>query len=184
MTIKPYNISVKLTALSPSCGTAVLKFQARRAIVFVDGSNWYHKVRKLLNHSPLSGIVEIKPPVDFDLRGFAKKLIEPDVLIELRYYIGKIRRTKGDSKSEAMYANQQRLIGFLQQQDAGIGFGHLIHYPDGSFHEKGVDVLLAVEMIRCALEKKCDTAYLFSSDTDLVPAVDECKRLGCGRLCR
>ena len=85
---------------------------------------------------------------------------------------------KGDAKSEAIYANQQRLIGFLQQQNVAIGFGNLINYPDGSFHEKGVDILLAVEMIRCILEKKCEVAYLISSDTDLVPAVDECKRLG------
>lgn len=178
MSQKPYNNSAKPTALSSQDGTAVLRGKSKRAIVFVDGSNWYHKLRKLLNVNVVAGAAETKPPVDFDLRGFAQNLIAPDTLVEIRYYIGKVRRVKGDAKSEAMYANQQRLIGFLQQQNVTIGFGHLINYPDGSFHEKGVDILLAVEMIRCTLEKKCDAAYLVSSDTDLVPAVDECKRLG------
>ncbi len=144
----------------------------------MDGSNWYHKLRKLLNVNTVASAAETKPPVNFDLHGFAQNLIAPDTIIEIRYYIGKVRRVKDDPKSEAMYANQQRLVGFLQQQNVTIGFGHLINYPDGSFHEKGVDILLAVEMIRLVLEKKCDVAYLVSSDTDLVPAVDECKRLG------
>ncbi|TSC58267.1 MAG: hypothetical protein Greene041619_698 [Candidatus Peregrinibacteria bacterium Greene0416_19] len=178
MTTKPYNNSAKPTALSPQGGTAVLGSTLKRAVIFVDGSNWYHKLRKLLNVNTVAGGAETKPPVDFDLRGFAQNLIAPDTLVEIRYYIGKVRRVKGDAKSEAMYANQQRLIGFLQQQKVTIGFGHLINYPDGSFHEKGVDILLAVEMIRLVLEKKYDVAYLVSSDTDLVPAVDECKRLG------
>ncbi len=171
---KSYNNKAKPTALSPKNGTAVLGLKPKRVFVFVDGSNWYHKLRKLLS----AGTTEIKPPVDFDLHGFAKQLIEPDVLVEIRYYIGKVKRVKGDMKSEAMYANQQRLIGFLQKQKVAISFGHLINYPDGSFHEKGVDILLAVEMIRFLLEKKYDVAYLISSDTDMVPAVNECKRIG------
>ena len=153
MTQKPYNNSAKPTALSSQDGTAVLSIKPKRAIVFVDGSNWYHKLRKLLNVNTAIGASEIKPPVDFDLRGFAQSVIAPDTLVEIRYYIGKVRRMKGDTKSEAIYANQQRLIGFLQQQNVTIGFGNLINYPDGSFHEKGVDILLAVEMIRCALER-------------------------------
>jgi hypothetical protein len=145
MTTKPYNDSAKPTALSSQDGTAVLVNTPKQAIVFVDGSNWYHKLRKLLNVNNAAGAGETKPPVDFDLCGFAQNLVAPDTVIEIRYYIGKVRRIKDDPKSELMYANQQRLIGFLQQQNVTIGFGHLINYPDGSFHEKGVDILLAVE---------------------------------------
>lgn len=50
--------------------------------------------------------------------------------------------------------------------------------PDKSFHEKGVDVRLAVEMIRFARKDKFDIAYLLSSDTDLVPAVEEVRAFG------
>jgi uncharacterized LabA/DUF88 family protein len=176
MTRKSYNKSAKPTALSPHGGTAVLGSTPKRAVVFVDGSNWYHKLKKLLNANHRSA--EMKPPVDFDVRAFLKEVTSPDVLTDIHYYIGKVRRIRGDEKSELLYANQQRLIAFLQQQQIRLGFGNLIAYPDGSYHEKGVDILLAVEMIRLGLEKKYDTAYLLSSDTDLVPAVDECRRLG------
>ncbi len=173
----PYTINTKPTALWPNGGTAVLKTKPKRVIVFVDGSNWYYKLRELLNtHS--TGTNRVKPPINFDLHSLMSHLIDPDMLTEIRYYIGKVRRNKNDAKSELLYANQQRLIGYLQDQHVKIGFGHLINYPDGSFHEKGVDILLAVEMIRCFLEKRCDIALLVSSDTDLVPAVDECKRIG------
>ena len=51
--------------------------------------------------------------------------------------------------------------------------GQLIQHPDKTYHEKGVDVRIAVEMIRFARLNKYDTAFLISSDTDLVPAVEE-----------
>lgn len=141
----------------------------KNVVVFIDGSNWYHKLRNLLG---------VKPPVRFDVRSFAHELVSPDVLIDVRYYIGKVRRVRENTKSELLYANQQKLLHFLHYQKIKIGFGHLIPYPDGSFHEKGVDILLAVEMIRLAREQTYDVAYLICSDTDLVPAVDECRNLG------
>ena len=182
MSQKPYNNSAKPTALPPetvrrqSFNATGTEGKQRKAIVFIDGSNWYHKLKTLLL-AP-QNVEPLRPPIDFDIRAFAESLVMPDTLIEIRYYIGKVRRIKGDVKSEMLYGNQQRLLRFLQKQRIHIGFGHLINYPDGSFHEKGVDILLAVEMIRCVLEKKCEVAYLVSSDTDLVPAVDECRRLG------
>src|SRR3954453_19410004 len=68
-----------------------------------------------------------------------------------------------------MYADQQRLLSKLDLQGIQAVLGHLIRHPDRSFHEKGVDVRLAVEMIRLAREDRYDQAHLVSSDTDLVP---------------
>lgn len=141
-------------------------------MVFVDGGNWYFKLKELL------ALVRKKPRIDFDVRGLAKHLVGSNQLKGIHYYIGKIKRKRGDKKSEELYAKQQKLIGFLQQQKIQIGFGHLISYPDESHHEKGVDVLMAVEMIRFAVDGKYDIAYLLSSDNDLVPAVKEVQRLG------
>jgi uncharacterized LabA/DUF88 family protein len=143
-----------------------------RAVAYVDGSNWYFKLKKLLESE------QITPMVDFDLRAFLEETISPDELTGIRYYIGKIRRVRGDEKSERLYAKQQQLISFLQHQNILVQYGHLITYPDGKHHEKGVDVLLSVEMIKGALEDEYNTAYLLSSDTDLVPAVKECQKLG------
>lgn len=118
---------------------------------------------------------EVLKLLDFDYQGFAKNLVKGKNLVETRYYVGAIKRQNGanKTKSERLYADQQKLIGKLQQQNVPVILGNLIQHPDKSFHEKGVDVRIAVEMIRFARENKYDTAYLLSSDTDLVPAVEE-----------
>lgn len=66
----------------------------------------------------------------------------------------------------------------MQQKNIFVVLGNIIRHPDKTYHEKGVDVRLAVEMIRFARENKYDIAYLISSDTDLVPAVEEVRAFG------
>lgn len=144
-----------------------------KAIIFIDGNNFYFKLRDLSEN--FTGSFSL---LDFDYSGFAKKLVDPNILVQMRYYIGALRRQRGNEKSEKMYADQQKLIGKLQQHSVVITLGQLIQHPDKSFHEKGVDVRLAVEMIRLAREGAFEIAYLLSSDTDLVPAVEEVKSFG------
>lgn len=145
-----------------------------RAIVFIDGNNFYFKLKDLFFSA---GNIQKRRLLDFDYTKFSKWLVKPNIPIEIRYYIGAVKRQKND-KSEKMYADQQRLIAKLQNQRVIITLGQLIRHPDKTFHEKGVDVRLAVEMIRFAREDKYDVAYLISSDTDLVPAVEEIKSFG------
>jgi len=47
-----------------------------------------------------------------------------------------------------------------------------------SYHEKGVDVKMAVDMLVGAYENIYDTVILISSDTDLVPAIRKVKQKG------
>ena len=44
---------------------------------------------------------------------------------------------------------------------------------DGTFHEKGVDVQIAVDLLKGAYKDLYDTAVLVSSDNDLIPAIKE-----------
>ena len=143
-----------------------------RAILFIDGSNFYHRLKSLTTNQ---GKVSL---LNFDYQSFAKNLIRTDSLIEIRYYIGAIKRQSGSDKSEKLYADQQRLFAKLQSQNIPLILGTLLRHPDKSFHEKGVDVRLAVEMIRFARADEYDIAYLLSSDTDLVPAVEEVQSAG------
>ncbi|MBI3232341.1 MAG: NYN domain-containing protein [Candidatus Doudnabacteria bacterium] len=144
-----------------------------KSIVFIDGNNFYFKLKGL--SASLTGDFSL---LNFSFRNFCEYLTKPNKLEEVRYYIGALKRQQGNEKSELMYANQQKLFGKLQQQEVAIIVGHLIRHPDKTFHEKGVDVRLAVEMIRLARQDKFDTAYLTSSDTDLVPAVEETQSFG------
>lgn len=138
-----------------------------RAIVFIDGSNFYHRLKYLTAQNSGTSLLS------FDFGGFCKWLCGEHTAVEIRYYIGAIRQQKNNKKSEKMYADQQRMFFKLQRQGITIVLGQLIQHRDKSYHEKGVDVRLAVEMIRLARRDKYDIAYLVSSDTDLVPAVEE-----------
>lgn len=131
-----------------------------------------------------SNKTEVLKLLDFQYRNFAQNLVnlaqKDSMLADIRYYVGSVKRQAGPDKekSEKLYANQQKFIAKLQQQEVAVILGNLIQHPDKSFHEKGVDVRIAVEMIRLAREDKYDTAYLLSSDTDLVPAVEEVHSFG------
>ncbi len=48
----------------------------------------------------------------------------------------------------------------------------------GKFHEKGVDVQIAVDLVRGAIKDEYDICYLISSDTDLLPAIQTAKDEG------
>jgi len=146
-----------------------------KAIVFIDGSNFYFRLKDLE-----AQIDDKHSLLEFDFRKFAEWLAANDKneLVEVRYYIGALKRQRNNEKSEKMYADQQKLLGKLQQQKIPVVLGQLIQHPDETFHEKGVDVRLAVEMIRLAREKMYDVAYLVSSDTDLVAAVEEVRSFG------
>ncbi len=144
-----------------------------KAFVFIDGSNFYFKLKTLV--ARLKGEYSL---LDFDFKGFAKWLVWPADLAEVRYYLGVVSKKGGDKKSIEMFLNQQKLFANLKKQGVFIVFGKLIRHPDKTFHEKGVDVRIAVDMIKYARQNKYDVAYLVSSDTDLVPAIKEVQSIG------
>ena len=49
---------------------------------------------------------------------------------------------------------------------------------DGKFHEKGVDVQIAVDIARGSIKNEFSKFYLISSDTDLLPAIQTAKDEG------
>ena len=56
-------------------------------------------------------------------------------------------------------------------------FGYLLK-NDGVYHEKGVDVHIAVDMLVAAYENEADRIIIVSSDTDLEPAIKKAKEKG------
>src|SRR3989339_9825 len=90
-----------------------------------DGSFFYFKLKELT--SKLNGKFSL---LSFNFRKFAEWLVEPNELIKIHYYVGAIKRQSNNEKSEKMYADQQKLIGKLQQQKIFITLGQLIRHPD------------------------------------------------------
>ena len=48
---------------------------------------------------------------------------------------------------------------------------------NGKYHEKGVDVKLAVDLLVGAYDDLYDVAVIISSDTDLIPAIQKVRYL-------
>ncbi len=136
----------------------------KKILVQFDGSNFYRKVKQILPHVHLT---------NFDYMGLAKSItkVTPDQII---YYVGEIRKYPGNKKSETLYANQQSLFLNLRKQGLEIKLGYLL-MSDGKFHEKGVDVQIAVDQVRGAIKNEYYKCFLISSDTDLLPAIQIAK---------
>jgi len=139
----------------------------RKKLVQFDGSNFYNKVKKILPQTHLT---------NFDYANLAQTLTK-DKAVETIYYVGEIRKYPGNKKSQTLYANQQKLFTALRNKNIKIKLGYLL-FSDGKFHEKGVDVQIAVDIVRGAIKNEYDNLYLISSDTDLLPATKTAKDEG------
>lgn len=136
----------------------------KKILVQFDGSNFYNKAKRVDKQIHLT---------TFDYIGLVKSFtkIIPNKAI---YYVGEIRQYEGNKKSETLYASQQKLFTHLRNQNIEIKLGYLL-LSDGKFHEKGVDVQIAVDIVRGAIKNEYDICYLISSDTDLLPAIQTAK---------
>jgi len=140
-----------------------LKF---KCIILIDGSNFYFKLKDLGLHDLLQ----------FDFSGFVKMLSGDQIVAHATYYVGKVR-TDGSEKSRQLQADQQKLLIHLKKHVIRYSLGYLMK-SEGEYHEKGVDVNIAVDMLVAAYENLCDRIILVSSDTDLLPAVLKAKEKG------
>jgi len=138
-----------------------------KILVQFDGSNFYKKAKKIaptlhLTHFNYDSLTSSITKVKFHMS---------------IYYVGEIKKYPGNKKSALLYASQQSLFSTLRKQGLIVKLGYLL-MSNGIFHEKGVDVQIAVDMVRGAIKNEYDTVYLFSSDTDLIPAIKTAREEG------
>lgn len=137
-----------------------------RCFIIIDGSNFYFKLKDLgLHHL-----------INFNFSEFIKLLVGKNKFINATYYIGKVKTGKLE-KTKIMHANQQRLFAHLNKHHVKYSLGYLLK-SDGKFHEKGVDVNMAVDILVATYENLCDHFILISSDTDLLPAIKKAREKG------
>ncbi|MEK7170940.1 MAG: NYN domain-containing protein [Patescibacteria group bacterium] len=135
-----------------------------RVTILIDGSNFYFKLKDL----------KLNDLLKFDFRAFVKFVADDNNVIDACYYIGRIRQD-GTKKTEKLFSNQQKLIALLKKSGLRYSFGYLMK-SDGRYHEKGVDVQMATDLLVSAYEETCDKAILVSSDTDLSPAIKKAQQ--------
>jgi len=141
----------------------------KRLVVFIDGSNLYFKLKSL----------EIKHLSHFNYCGLAQWLARGRDIVGIGYYIGVVHAKHGDEKGQKLRRAQRDLFNFLNSkaQKITIHRGYLMK-NDGVYHEKGVDVKIAVDLLVGAYENLYDDAVIISSDTDLILVMEKVKKLG------
>lgn len=143
------------------------RMRKAKVIVIIDGSNFYYKLKEL----------KLPNLSSFDYDAFVNWLTRKEIVKSKYYCIGKIHADQKDRKARKMMANQQSLVTKLQKHGFTIQFGYLLK-TDNKFHEKGVDVQIATNLLKGAFKNLYDKAYLLTSDSDLLPAITEAQSTG------
>ena len=153
-----------------------------KTIVYIDGENTFFQLFDSLRRKKL---VRYRDDlVKFDLVGLLKKTLHTEATIEFRYYGAKLKEIDSDEdllkRTQKMIDHKRRWSGYLSNQ--GVDFvsaGNLKirnkaspgEEADLTFVEKGIDVKMAVDLVEDAYNKKLDNAVVWSSDSDLQPAM-------------
>jgi len=129
--------------------------------VIFDGSNFYHKSKRLAPEVHLTY---------FNYRKLAEIITGSKDNLDIEYCVGEIKRERNNSKSRAMYNGQMALFSTLGLQSIAINKGFMMKHND-IYSEKGVDVKIATDILRGAFLDEYDECYIISSDTDIIPAI-------------
>lgn len=144
----------------------------KKVNVYIDGQNFYYGLKNInLN------------PWYFDFKSYAEKELansDDKTISQIKYYGARYpkelcqnKHNRDDAFYKALEKNQGLVIreGSFKIREVE-SYGRIKKIPN----EKGVDVLLATDLIFDAFHGGYDCAYVLSSDTDIVPAIIEIKK--------
>jgi uncharacterized LabA/DUF88 family protein len=156
-----------LTTRGPFFGGGVM---AERALFLIDGPNFYKNLEfGNLNRKHL------------DYMRLARNLAMSRLVVDVVLFTSPVDRLQ----DAATYTNQQRFFAAFQAAGGTLKLGRLVSRTRECKHcghrekfktEKSVDVMLVMDIVlRCT---EYDILYLFSCDTDLIPAIRHVRRIG------
>lgn len=145
----------------------------KRVISFIDGQNLYHSAKAAFGHTV--------PNYDVVKLSLAVCSHKAWNLAQVRFYTG-VPDLADDKHWHCFW--EAKLLHMSRQQvhvfSRALRYrNHHIRLPDGSTYtfmaaeEKGVDVRIAIDVIRMAHHREFDVALIFSQDQDLSEVVDE-----------
>lgn len=149
----------------------------KRAITFIDGQNLYHCAREAFGCTH----------PNYDVMKLSRYVCESKGwhLRQARFYTG-YPSTSDDAFWGGFW--QRKLLAITRQ--GAWKFSRPLRYRDKEFklddgtsilrrvaEEKGIDVRIAIDLIRLALAGEYDVAVVFSQDQDLSEATDEVKTI-------
>lgn len=141
-----------------------------RVAVFIDYQNTYSGARRAFfqRHDP-------SPDGQFNPLTLANHLAGDSpydrVLDRVRIYRGRPEETK----QPQAYAANRRQVAAWEKSGCEV-FSRVLRYPrnwpDEKAEEKGIDVQLAIDFVMMGFRGEYDVGILFSTDTDLKPALE------------
>lgn len=153
----------------------------RRAVAFIDGQNLFHSARAAFGHTH----------PNYDVLALANRLcgLQGWQLAQVRFYTGIPARTD-DPRWHQFWSAKLAVMG---RQGVHVYSRPLryhtktVRLPDGraltfmAGEEKGVDVRIALDVIRLAHRDEYDVAVLFSQDQDLSEVAEEVRIISAER---
>lgn len=154
-----------------------------RTFLLIDSENFKKKIEAVYKEAD-------KPKPDwakYDFKKLLNNVAKDTPPGKSLFYIAKVKmdaRTPDKSK-ELIECQRQLKTSLVKQGFEVIVAGQVRgHEEQGEkqkvliFKEKGVDVKIAVDMVRFACDKLVDQIIIASSDSDLQPAIEEVKKRG------
>lgn len=173
----------------------------QRSLVFIDGPNLYHKIkdlgltpryyspvaiaRKLVQDRPLvqiryyrANVGENAPRRVRDAYQAMTNMLAADPAVAIvEGYLQRLPKQNPCAKE--LLQTLATLPDRLPQASYAVLYKLAKKHHDLiDYHEKGVDVQLAIDMVRYAVENTYDLAYLLSGDGDFSPAVETARTFG------
>ena len=142
-------------------------FSFRRVMIFIDGSY----LRIGLDEQELEEVHQLKNLKILALRMLPKIMGRPFHGEHIRTYWYDAQYNERDDRSESQNVFFNKLRGF---ENFEVKTGQIIPSSQGD-RQKGVDVLLAVDMLTKAYENHYDIAVFIGGDRDFIPLIKAVK---------
>ncbi len=132
----------------------------KRTVAFFDGQNLFNAAKEAFgygfpNHDPICLATALCGQRGWNLQ-------------QVRFYTGIPAPTSGDRRTQFWNAKLAQL---------GRRGAFTFTRPLRHGNEKGIDVRIALDIVSCVLEHRCDVALVFSQDQDLGEAADEVRKI-------
>lgn len=147
------------------------KTEKKRAVVYVDGFNFYH------------GSISGTPHKWLDLQKFFELLRNNDNVILIRYFTAQMHGQQGVRQQTYLQAldtlpKVRIVLGKYKTKRVPCNVSACSHSGDRRFatwEEKRTDVNIAIHILDDAYQDNADIFVIVSGDSDLVPAVHQVK---------
>ena len=136
------------------------QIKKERVMVFIDGSNLYHVLNQHFSRN------------DIRFGKFAEKLAGERELVRTYYY-----NVKQESNAKGVEEQQKFLSALYEIPYLEVKLG-IVKQRGEAMVEKGVDMMIGVDILKNAYEDLYDSAILVSGDGDFYPALQAAKDQG------